>query len=145
MALRALDIAVFMVSLSIVFVYVPAVVAPQWAGSINLGPISALNTASTYNLDALASSWSAFSGSASGGISWATIVDFALLSLHMLLEGLIIAAICLVGSIGIIFAVQATFPMIPPVIFILVGAIVYIIYAWAWFQILSGRPGEVLT
>jgi hypothetical protein len=31
------------------------------------------------------------------------------------------------------------------VIFILVGSVVYIIYGWAWFQILSGRPGEVLT
>lgn len=145
MAMRALDITVFMVALSLVIIYVPPVAAPEWSGSINLGPMSALNTINTYSLDSLASSWSAFSGSSSGGISWATIIDFALLSLHMLLEALVIAATLLVGSIGIFFALQATFPQIPSVIFILVGSVVYIIYGWAWFQILSGRPGEVLT
>ena len=145
MALRALDITVFMIAISIVLVYVPPVAAPQWAGSINYGPMKALNTANTYSLDSLAASWDAFSGSSSQGLSWAAIVDFALLSLHMILEGLIIAATCLVGGIAVIFALQATFPIIPPVIFIIIGAIMFIVYAWAWFQILSGRPGEVLT
>jgi hypothetical protein len=146
MSLRALDIAVFMVALSIAIIYVPPVAAPQWSDSINLGPMSALNTINDYSLDRLASSWSAFSGSSSStGLSWATIIDFAMLSLSMILEALIIAATLLVGSIGIIFAIQATFPQIPPVIFILVGSVIYIIYGWAWFQILSGRPGEVLT
>jgi len=146
MSLRALDIAVFMVALSIAIIYVPPVAAPQWANSINLGPMSALNTVNDYSLERLASSWSAFSGSSSStGLSWATIVDFALLSLSMILEALVIAATLLVGSIGIIFAIQATFPQIPPVIFILGGSVIFIIYGWAWFQILSGRPGEVLT
>jgi uncharacterized protein YqgC (DUF456 family) len=63
----------------------------------------------------------------------------------MLLQGLIIAALILVAPIGILFALQATFPVIPSVIFILIGAVVFIIEGWAWFQILSGRPGEVLT
>jgi hypothetical protein len=145
MGLKALDIAVFMVILSIGIVYVPPVAAPEWAGSINLGPMATLNSASTYNLNALAASWGAFSGSSAQGISWATILDFALLSLHMILEALIIAALILGAPIGVIFALQATFPIIPPVIFILVGAVVFIIEGWAWFQILSGRPGEVLT
>lgn len=145
MGLRALDIAVFMVILSISIVYVPPVAAPQWAGSINLGPLSALDTTSTYNLNALADNWDAFSGSSSEGISWGTILDFALLSLHMIIQALIIAALILVAPIGILFALQATFPMIPSVIFILIGAVVFIIEGWAWFQILSGRPGEVLT
>jgi hypothetical protein len=146
MSLRALDITVFMVALSIVIIYVPPVAAPQWANSINLGPMNALNTANDYSLNRLSSDWSAFSGSSSStGISWATIVDFALLSLSMLIEALVIAATVLVGSLGIFFAVQATFPQIPAVIFIIVGSVVYIIYGWAWFQILSGRPGEVLT
>jgi hypothetical protein len=145
MGLRALDIAVFMVLVSICIIYVPPVAAPQWAGSINLGPLSTLNTYSTYNLDALASSWSAFTGSTSEGISWATVVEFSLLSLRMLLQGLIIAALILVAPIGVLFALQATFPMIPSVIFMLIGSIVYIIFGWAWFQILTGRGGEVLT
>ena len=145
MGLKALDIAVFMVLLSIAIIYVPPVAAPEWAGSINLGPLSSVNTASTYNLNALASNWGAFSGSSSQGNTWAAIVDFALLSLHMVIQGLIIAALILVAPIGILFALQATFPMIPPVIFILIGAVVFIIEGWAWFQILSGRPGEVLT
>jgi hypothetical protein len=146
MSLRALDITVFMVLMSLVIIYVPPVAAPQWAGSINLGPMSALNTYNDYSLEMLASSWAAFSGSASStGLSWTTIVDFALLSLTMILEALMIAATLLVGSIGIFFAIQATFPQIPAVIFIIVGSVVYIIYGWAWFQILSGRPGEVLT
>ena len=145
MALRALDIAVFMVALSIVLIYVPPVAAPEWAGSINYGPMKALNTANTYSLNSLADSWSAFSGSSSQGLSWATIIDFALLSLHMILEALIIAVTCLVGTIAIVFALQATFPMIPAVIFIIVGSMLFLMYAWAWFQILSGRPGEVLT
>jgi hypothetical protein len=144
MGLKALDIAVFMVILSIAIIYVPSVAAPEWAGSINLGPLSAIDTASTYNLNALASSWSAFSGSASNG-SWAAIVDFAILSLRMVIQALIIAALILVAPIGILFAIQSTFPMVPPVIFILIGAVVFIIEGWAWFQILSGRPGEVLT
>jgi hypothetical protein len=144
MGLKALDIAVFMVILSISVIYVPPVAAPQWAGSINLGPLSTLDSASTYNLNALASSWGAFSGSASQG-SWTAIVDFALLSLRMVLQALLIAALILVAPIGILFALQATFPMIPPVIFMLIGAVVFIIEGWAWFQILSGRPGEVLT
>jgi hypothetical protein len=142
MALRALDIAVFMVALSIVIIYVPPVAAPEWSNSIDLGPMSALNTANTYSLNSLSSSWSAWCG-VNGG--WTNIIDAALLGLHMILEALIIAATLLIGSIGIIFAIQATFPQIPAVIFILVGCIVYMIYGWAWFQILSGRPGEVLT
>jgi hypothetical protein len=145
MGLKALDIAVFMVILSISIIFVPPAAAPQWAASINLGPLSTLNTANTYNLEALAASWSAFTGSTSEGISWLTIVEFSLLSLRMLLEGLIIAALILVAPIGILFALQATFPMIPSVIFILIGAVVYIIFGWAWFQILTGRGGEVLT
>jgi hypothetical protein len=63
----------------------------------------------------------------------------------MLLQGLIIAAMLLVAPIGIVCAFQATFPQIPTVIFMLVGAVLFIIEAWAWFQILTGRPGEVLT
>lgn len=145
MGLKALDIAVFMVILSISIMFVPSVAAPQWAASINLGPLSTLNTANTYNLDALASSWSAFTGTASEGISWLMVVEFSILSLRMLLQGLIIAALILVAPIGILFAIQATFPMIPSVIFILVGAVIYIIFGWAWFQILTGRGGEVLT
>jgi hypothetical protein len=146
MSLRALDIAVFMVTLSIVMVYVPPVAAPEWADSINTGPMATLNNVNTYSLDSLSSSWSAFSGSSAGGtISWTTIIDFTLLSLHMMLEALIIAATCLVGSIAVVFAIQATFPQIPSVIFILIGSVMFIIIAWAWFQILSGRPGEVLT
>lgn len=145
MGLRALDIAVFMVIMSIAIIYVPPVAAPEWAGSINLGPLSAIDTISTYNLNALASSWGAFTGSSSQGISWATIIDLALLSLHMILQALIIAALILVAPIGIIFAIQATFPVVPSVIFVLIGAVVFIIEGWAWFQILSGRPGEVLT
>ena len=145
MGLRAMDIAAFMVILSLVIMYVPPVAAPEWDGTINLGPLSALNVANTYSLDSLVTSWGAFSGSASQGISWTTIVDFTLLSLHMILEALVIGATLLVGSIGIIFALQATFPIIPSVIWIIVGAVVYMIYAWAWFQILSGRPGDVLT
>jgi hypothetical protein len=145
MGLRALDIAVFMVVMSIGIVAIPPVAAPQWAGSINLGPLSVLNTASTYNLDALASSWSAFSGSTSEGISWASVVEFSLLSLRMLLQAIIIAALILVAPIGVLFALQATFPQIPSVIFLLIGAVVFIIEGWAWFQILSGRGGEVLT
>jgi hypothetical protein len=145
MALKALDIAVFMVLLSVVMVYVPPVAAPEWAGSINTGPMATLNNANTYSLNTLASSWGAFSGSSSNGLSWTSIIDFALLSLHMILEALVIAATCLVGSIAVVFAIQATFPIIPPVIFICVGSVMFIIIAWAWFQILSGRPGEVLT
>jgi hypothetical protein len=145
MGLKALDIAVFMVLISICIIYVPPVAAPQWANSINLGPFSVLDTASTYNLNALSSSWGAFSGSVSNGISWATILDLTILSLHMLIQGLIIAALILIAPIGVIFALQATFPLIPSVIFLLIGAVVFIIEAWAWFQILSGRPGEVLT
>jgi hypothetical protein len=146
MSLRALDITVFMVLLSIVIIYVPPVAAPQWANSINLGPMNALNTVNDYSLNRLASSWSAFSGSSSStGVSWASIVDLALLSLSMLIEALVIAATLLVGSIGIIFAIQATFPQVPAVIFVIGGSVIFIIYGWAWFQILSGRPGEVLT
>jgi hypothetical protein len=145
MSLKALDIAVFMVLLSIVMVYVPPVAAPEWAASINTGPMSTLNNANTYSLNSLASSWRAFSGSSQSGISWTSIIDFALLSLRMMLEALVIAATCLVGSITVVFAIQAIFPMIPPVIFICIGAVMFIIIAWAWFQILSGRPGEVLT
>ena len=63
----------------------------------------------------------------------------------MILQALIIAALILVSPIGIILALQATFPMIPSVIFVLIGGVVFIIEGWAWFQILSGRPGEVLT
>jgi hypothetical protein len=146
MAMRALDIAVFMIVLNVVILYVPPVAAPERAGSINLGPLSGLNTYHTYNLDALASSWGAFSGSFSGGGSaWTTIIDGALLGLHMLLEGLIICAIILVAPIGILLALQSTFPQIPSVIFNLVGVVFYIIFAYAWFQILTGRGGEVLT
>ena len=145
MALKALDIAVFNILLCIAMVYVPAVAAPEWANSINTGPMAALNYANTYSLTALSASWSAFTGDSASGNTWSSIIDFALLSLHMLLEALIIAATCIVGSIAVVFAIQATFPIIPPVIFILVGAVMFLIIAWAWFQILSGRPGEVLT
>ena len=145
MALKALDVAVFMIALSIVMVYVPPVAAPEWANSIDTGPMAILNNANAYSLNSLASSWSAFSGSSQSGISWTSIIDFALLSLHMMLEALVIAATCLVGSIAVIFAIQATFPIIPPAIFICIGSVMFIILAWAWFQILSGRPGEVLT
>ena len=145
MALRALDIAVWMVALSIVMVYVPPVAAPEWANSINYGPMTALNMVNTYSMNSLAASWSTFSGQSTNGISWSTIIDFALLSLHMILEALVIAATCLVGAIVVIFAIQATFPIIPPVIFVIIGAMLFIIDSWAWFQILSGRPGEVLT
>ena len=142
MGLRALDIAVFMVILNLVIIFVPAVAAPQWAGTINVGPLSSLDTEGTFSLTALASSWTAFSGSNGG---WAALIDFALLSLRMILQALIIAALILVSPIGIILALQATFPMIPSVIFVLIGGVVFIIEGWAWFQILSGRPGEVLT
>jgi hypothetical protein len=146
MALKALDIAVFLIVLDLVILYVPPVAAPEWANSVNLGPLSGLNTISTFSITSLAASWDAFTGSAAnGGAAWATIVDFALLSLHMLLEGLIICAIILVAPIGILISLQTTFPQIPSVIFILVGAAFYIIFGWAWFQILTGRGGEVLT
>jgi hypothetical protein len=146
MALKALDIAVFLVILDLAMIFVPPVAAPEWAGSINLGPLSGLNTVNTFSIDSLASSWSAFSGSfAGGGSAWTTIIDGALLGLHMLLEGLIIVAIILVAPIGILIALSTTFPQIPSVIFTLVGAVFYIIFAYAWFQILTGRGGEVLT
>jgi hypothetical protein len=146
MALRALDIAVFMVVLNIVILYVPPVAAPEWADSINLGPLEGLNTIHTFSITSLASSWGAFSGSfLGGGSAWTMILDGALLGLHMLLEGLIIAAIILVAPIGILLALQSTFPQIPSVIFTLVGAVFYIIFAYAWFQILTGRGGEALT
>ncbi len=142
MGLRALDIAVFMVILNIAIIYVPAVAAPQWAGTINLGPLSSLDNEGTFSLSALASSWSAFSG---GNGGWTALVDFALLSIRMIIQALIIAALILVSPIGILIALQATFPIVPSVIFMLIGAVVFIIEGWAWFQILSGRSGEVLT
>jgi len=146
MALKALDIAVFMVMLNLIILYVPPVAAPEWAGSINLGPLSELNTINTFSTASLAASWDAISGSgANGGSAWTSVIDGALLGLHMLLEGLVIAAMILVAPIGILIALQTTFPQIPLVIFVLVGAVFYIIFAYAWFQILTGRGGEVLT
>jgi hypothetical protein len=147
MAMRALDIAVFMILLNIVILQVPPVAAPEWAGSINLGPLSGLNTYHTYNLDALASSWSAFTGSATSGpgTGWLTMIDGALFGLRVMQEGLIIIALILVAPLGILIALQSTFPQIPPTIFNLVGLVFYIIFGFAWFQILTGRGGEVLT
>ena len=141
MAMRAMDIAVFTLILSTVIVYVPAVAAPEWATAINTGPMNTVAVWNTANLNYLNSQWSAFTGV---GTSLA-ILDLALFSLHILVEGFILAFMILALPIGAIIALASTFPAIPTIIWTLIGVPIFCIWVWAVFQILSGRPGEVLT
>ena len=141
MAMRAMDVAVFMLILSTVIVYVPPVAAPEWATAINTGPMNTLAVWNTANLNYLSAQWGAFTGVGTS----LSIVDLALFSLHILVEGFILAFMLLALPIAAFFALASTFPIIPLVIWVLVGVPVFCIWVWAIFQILTGRPGEVLT
>ena len=140
MGMRAMDFAVFMLILSTVIVYVPPVAAPEWATTINTGPISTLAVWNSVNMNSLASSWSTFTGV---GTSF-SILDLALFSLHILIEGFILVFTILALPIGLFFALQSTFPIIPSVIWICIGTPLYCLFIVAISQILTGRPWEVL-
>jgi hypothetical protein len=141
MALKALDIAVFLLILSAGIVYIPPVAAPEWATAINTGPMNTLAVWNTANLNYLSNQWQAFTGVGTS----LSILDLALFSLHILVEGFILAFMILALPIGAFFALAYTFPMIPVVLWTLVGIPIFCVYVWAIFQVLTGRPGEVLT